>query len=49
MLRDTDNIPHNIMGISHVQTECGKYPRTLCEIQSIPQNIVKDPNNGMRT
>ena len=31
--------------VSHIQSECGKYPRIFCGTLSIPHNIVMDLNN----
>jgi hypothetical protein len=33
--------------IPHIQSECGKHPRILCGIPSVPQHIVMDMNNVM--
>ena len=39
MLCGTDSIPRD--------SECGEYPRILCEILSVPHNIVMDMNYVM--
>ena len=44
MFHGIDNISQTI---SHIHTECGKYPKIFCGILSIPHNIVMKLNNAM--
>ena len=49
MFGGTDNIAHNILGGFHNQYEYAKYIEIFCGILSVPQNIVMDLNNVMKS
>ena len=49
MFGGTDNISHNILGGFHIQYEYAKYIEIFCGILSVPQNIVMDLNNVMKS
>ena len=47
MFYGTDNISLVFLDIPHIQSKCGEYPKILCGILLVPQNIVMDLNKVM--